>query len=145
MVECTCFCYVFYDGKFYFVVTDTAKGNHKVPVVQVNENVGDPEGMLVSEIKRFGLLADRNRLVRFEENTANKTATFFMKSVVETEVVKGMSVSSVEDLFNNICRDQFKSFILLLSKMKRSGEFVNTEIEFFRKMEELRSPVKGPV
>lgn len=138
MINCTCYCYFFYGEKLYFVVTDQSKGNQKVPVVMVDENSGNSEEMLISEIRGLGLMTSLDRLVPFEKDVEKKTATFFVKTVIVGDGPKGMSLSSVGDLFNNICREQFRSFVKLLSIMKKSGEFLKTEIDFFQKMEELR-------
>jgi hypothetical protein len=44
----------------------------------------------------------------------------------------------VEDLFDNICREQFKDFLKLLAIMHDSGEFLKTELPLFKKIEECR-------
>lgn len=142
MVECTCFCYIFSGGKFYFVTVDNTKGSYKVPTVFIDEESGNPDDLLIDEMGKLGLKIDRSKLVPFEQDVETKKLALFAKTVVTENMVKGLSVVGIESLFNNVSREQFKSFIKLLSIMKKSEGFVMTEISFFQKMADLRENEK---
>jgi hypothetical protein len=120
--------------KIYFVITDKIIANYKVPVIAVNESL-DSKGMLLSGIKNLGVSASPDKLVCFDLDNGKKKAAFFMKSLgIEKEIY----AVSVEDLFDNICREQFKDFLKLLAIMHDSGEFLKTELPLFKKIEECR-------
>jgi hypothetical protein len=126
----------------HFVLTDVSSGRYKVLVKYIDEEEDGASLKFVEEINSLGLcVVDKDKhMIPFGGKTVEgkKTANLLMKVQI-TNLAEGLFLRNIGEVFNNIHPEQALKFYKLVDKLQNFGFFQKTDLEFFRKLEELRS------
>jgi hypothetical protein len=130
----------------YFVLTDVSPGRYKVPEKDIDEEEDDASLKFIEEINSLGLcVVDKDKhIIPFGGKVTGdkKTANLLMKVKI-TSLAEGLFLRNIGEVFNNIDSSQALKFYNLINKLQELNFFQKMDLDFFRKLEELRSFGKG--
>ena len=146
MTEFTCFIFSKVEGHINFVLTDITPGKYKVPVVDIDDEDDNASMKFIEGISSLGLcVVDKEKhIIPFGGKTleGKKTANLLVKVQI-TNLAEGLFLKGIGEVFDNIHPEQALKFYKLVDKLQNFGFFQKMDLEFFRKLEELRSFGKG--